>query len=124
MVASLGNGADRQTVGSPYWQIFETVDGDVDIASPQSVLQRLGEESLAADQWQRRFLILVPARAIDLDFDVAVAVAVPDQLGDVIRLPKRQPGAARSESDSFKHITTGVQDKFLVKIIQRTAVNR
>ena len=49
MVASLWYGADCQTVGIFYRQIFETVDGEVDFATPQRVLQRLGEDALAAD---------------------------------------------------------------------------
>jgi hypothetical protein len=68
-VLALGHAVDRQPVGEPRLHVLERVDGDVDLAVAQRLLDLLGEQALAAGLGQRPVLDAIPRGADRHDGD-------------------------------------------------------
>src|SRR5262249_7862533 len=91
---------------SGYWngrQIFQAVNRKIGPAVAQRVLDRLGEQAVAADLRQRLVLNLVTVRLNNDEFHSATGGGRPKQVGDVIRLPQRQWASAGTDSEGAGH---------------------
>src|SRR6185503_14101254 len=86
---------DRESVRQDRRHVLRAVDGEIDLACQQRVLDFLDEESLATDLRQRR--ILKPIAASLDDDRLGRHTRLLEQRGHRLRLPERQRAASGAE---------------------------
>ena len=100
------NGADHDARRQFGRQILEAMHGQIDGATVQRGLQFGGEETFAADQWQRLVEDAVALRVQHFHLDNNSRPRGAQLCGDVIRLPACQRRPARAEAqrgNMFSH---------------------
>ncbi|MNY10841.1 hypothetical protein D3C86_1438400 [compost metagenome] len=108
-VLAFGHGGDGQAGGLFGGDVLHRVDGDVDAAVEQGLLDLLGEQGLAAD-FQQAAVLNAVAGGDDLDqgdqgFDVGLGHAERAADGALHHagLGQRQPGAAGADAKKRGH---------------------
>ena len=94
-IDTLGCGGETKGRGKFCGQILERVNGKIDAAFEEGVLDFLGEHSLGAD-FRERDIGDPVARSV-YDFDLNVVPLPPQEGSNVVRLPERELRAAGTD---------------------------
>src|SRR6185437_1123938 len=82
-------------------QVFQRVDGEVDLAGGEGFFDLLDEDAFGEGGFSGRLLKAVAGGADDLDGDLVAEGG--ELLGDVVGLPECELGAAGAYTDRFGH---------------------
>src|SRR6266704_2635060 len=87
-IFALGDGGNLKLLGEFSWEIFKTVDGQIDAAVSEGFFNLFGEHSFCADFGEGDVGDLVTSGVDNFDFYLMPIFA--ETSGDVIGLPERQ----------------------------------
>ncbi len=98
-----------QTFGQKRLHVLGRMDGEVDGAGKQRLLDFLGEQALAAGLQERPVLDAVAGRSYrnDLERFRLQPVRSGERVAHRARLPERQPAAAGADADRLRHCFPG-----------------
>ena len=106
--SSRRHGGERKLRHDDRRQILEAVNGDLDPALEERVLDRLREDPFAAEAGERHGLHLVAGRLDQGELDAEAGMRRAQPIGDVMGLPERQRTAARADAER-RHVGSRVR---------------